>query len=198
MIPVAIPFGIVFAGEMNLSDRQDRWRFQALPANDNALSAWGKAQMELRDFRSERLAGTNEVLLEYKRDRRHGSATPNWEALGYRQAYLAKVTETAVPPSSALAAAFTFAAVAGMAIAAFFRLRRWSYTVVRPITVASLPPRGWWKWLLLACLALPFLAAVNFGVLRALHVNVPTRDPIFEAVLKTSGWPMWLAIAGIV
>src|SRR5438132_212356 len=72
-------------------EREDRWRFDVMPSNDEALLAWSKGRRDLSNFRVERIAVANQLVLRYARPFSEGPAQPDWRSLGYRMAYLISV-----------------------------------------------------------------------------------------------------------
>ncbi len=105
--------------------REDRWRVEAMPPNDDALLAWSKSQVDLRNVRVERVQAGHEIVLRYGRIRAKGPAQPDWYHLGYQRAYLvsAPSLEITLRTSPSLWLGVAVAFVAGGAVAVF-RMRR--------------------------------------------------------------------------
>jgi hypothetical protein len=78
-------------------NREDRWRFEAMPASEDGLLAWSRSQPDLRNFRPQRVPGNHELVLRYERNQTEGPAHPDWDILGYRMAYL--VSAPSLQPS---------------------------------------------------------------------------------------------------
>src|SRR5437016_738404 len=72
-------------------EREDRWRFDAMPSNDEAVFAWSKGRRDLSNFQVERSAVAKQLVLRYARPSSEGPAHPDWRSLGYRMAYLISV-----------------------------------------------------------------------------------------------------------
>ena len=209
-VPLFVPAVIVVidqAKSISWSERQDRWRFEAMPPNDDELAVWAATRTELRNFRAERPNGSRGLLLRYERDRVKGPATPDWDALGYRRAYLVESRRKTPEGHGAHPVpwlgswvfwSFILAAVCGMGAAAFFLLRRTRRSGAPLIGLSSAPARGWWKWLLLACGALPLLRLMQSALLRVLNIGSGSADPIAAAVSQTKGWLLCLVVAGAV
>jgi membrane protease YdiL (CAAX protease family) len=89
------------------------------------------------------------------------------------------------------------AIICGMAAVAFFRLSRMRRAGVLLIGLSSMPARGLWRLLLLACAAVPLLRLMQAALIRVLDIG-PGSDPIAAALSQTRGWALCPAIAALV
>jgi len=175
-----------------LVEREDRWRFQAMPADENALLRWAAGQADLTNFRAER-PQTNQLVLRYSRARREGPAHPDWDFLGYRMAYLVSAPPVVTEDSGiATASVFLFGTLA-IGAGAWFRLHREKRRGVRLIQLTDRPVRGWWPWLGAAFVSVVAFEALYSWFLRMLHIDL--RNPVSEVLLRLSQWPWYTAAA---
>ncbi len=189
----------IYSSGRELVDREDRWRVEAMPPNEDALLAWSKSQVDLRNFRVERVQGGHEIVLRYGRVRAKGPAQPDWYHLGYRRAYLvsAPSLEITIGTSPPLWLGLAVAFSAGGAVAVF-RIRRGRRAGVPLILPTDRPQQGWLRWLLLALLMLAVLQVAHQLLLRILHVEQPAQDPMIQNLRLASGWGILMAAATVV
>ena len=182
-------------------NREDCWRFEAMPPTEDALLAWSRTQLDLRNLRVQRGEANHEIVLRYERTRTKGPAHPDWDFLGYRMAYL--VSAPSLEKSPGILPSLTFwlvailANVAGGGVA-LFRLGRGRRAGVPLILPTDQPQQGWLRWLLLALVILMALAKANEWLLRILHVEQNAQGSMLQLLRLTSGWSMLIAVSFVV
>jgi membrane protease YdiL (CAAX protease family) len=194
---IAHPQGI----KRDLVNREDCWRFETMPPTEDALLAWSRTQLDLRNFRVQRGEANHEIVLRYERTRTKGPAHPNWDLLGYRMAYLVSAPSLEMPPGILTPLTFwlvvLLAFVAGGAVA-LFRLSRGRRAGVPLILPTDRPQQGWLCWLLLALVILVALARANEWLLRILHLEQNVQGSILHFLRLSSGWSMLIAVSFVV
>jgi membrane protease YdiL (CAAX protease family) len=197
LLPPALAISVVFGFKAGSSGivREDRWRFEAMPANDDSLLRWAATQGGVDDFRASRLENAH-LLLHYKRSTAFGPAHPDWDSLGYRQAYLVSAPAIAGSPamSSSVAAimmVFTGLAAGGVAVTRMKRERRRGVAL---IGLAARPSPSWLPWVGLAFVSIVAFNATYFWLLHRMNLDQGIRDPAKDLLSHMSGWPLYLAI----
>ena len=142
---------LVTASAGDVVNREDRWRFETMAANEDALLIWAESQPDLIDFRAERQPD-NRLLLRYQRKRADGPANPDWGWLGYRRAYLESASPVDIPcdVSSLSKWAVSMAAFLAAGVLAVRRIQRARRAGAPVVAVADRPGEGWWRPLLFA------------------------------------------------
>jgi membrane protease YdiL (CAAX protease family) len=110
-------------------------------------------------------------------------------------------SERDTPPASWVFWGLFLAAICGAAALALFLLRRIRRTDARLIGFGTKPASGSWKWLLLACTAVPLfwlLGSMESALWRLLNIGPASRSPLLLSLSKTGGWALFLAIVAIV
>ena len=183
-LSVAATIFIFSPGEpTNLVSREDRWRFDAMPASQESLLAWARSQPDLQNFHVERVPGDHELILLYDCKQTRGPAHPDWDSLEYRMAYLVSAPRLANEPSLLairkkateplpfplnLGLAVGFLAGGGLALLVMRGELRSGVLMIRP---ADPPQQGWLVPLLVAVL---MVAAIGAGLALfqgALHLD---------------------------
>jgi membrane protease YdiL (CAAX protease family) len=181
----------------DLVSRKDRWRFETMPASEDALLAWSRSQGDLRNVRVQRFQGDHELLLRYERSRAKGPAHPDWDLLGYRMAYLVSAPSLQIPVGMSLWLGLIAAYLAGGGLAVF-RIRRGLRAGVPLISPADRPQRGWLRWVLLACVMVVALDGAETWLLRILHLEQEMQRSVSEVLRLTTGSTLLIAVAALV
>jgi len=100
--------------------------------------------------------------------------------------------------ASAVFWASMLATTCGVAAVALSRLRRVPGTDAALIGLSTPPGKGSWKWLLLACAALPLLTLMQSTLLRILNILPKSADPVTIGLSQAKGWALCLALATLV
>ncbi len=204
-LPLAIPFFAIVgtrAGTQRDTQREDRWRFDAMPESDGGLMAWAVSQGDLKDLRAERPPGSRQLMLRYERQESKGPAQPDWESLGYKRAYLVSATH---PPSVGMESVpvgiwwgCLLAAAVVVGVVAAYRLRRACRLGEPLIWLADRPRPGWWKWLLAGVAGVVLIQLIQIAVLRPFGIDPMAPDETTRMLWRTSGLASATAFLAIV
>jgi membrane protease YdiL (CAAX protease family) len=114
---------------------------------------------------------------------------------------LRNLSERGASPMSWVFWGLILAASCGAGAFALFLLSRTRRTDATLIGFGNKPASGSWKWLLVACAAVPalwLLGSMESALWRLLNLGPSSTSPLLLSLAKTGGWALFLAIAAIV
>ena len=201
-LPLAIPCGFALVETRAATQREDRWRFDAMPESDGGLMVWAASQRDLKGLRVERPPGGGQLVLRYERQESKGPAQLDWESLGYKRAYLVSATH---PQSAGMEGGlvgiwwgFLLAAAVVVGVVATYRLRRACRLGEPLIWLADRPRPGWWKWLLASVAGVVLIQLIQIAVLRPFGIDPMAPDETTRMLWRTSGLASAAAFLAIV
>jgi membrane protease YdiL (CAAX protease family) len=199
LLPMLVALvGIPRSTARYLVNREDRWRFEAMPASEDALYVWSRSQLDLRNFRVQRVQADRELVLRYDRTRTKGPAHPDWDHLGYRMAYLVSAPSLENAAGMWLGVIVAYLAAGGVVGFRINRINRGLRVGAPLISPTERPRQGWLRWLLLALVILAAAYVAQGWLLRILHLEQKAQQPFLHLIRWTSGWPLLMAVTAVV
>ena len=198
IVPIAFAFVAASHGSPVRIEREDHWRFAAMPDNDVELSRWAAASKGLSNVVVVR-SSASQLILKYGRDENRGPVRPDWESLGYSAAYLTssqtpKANPPVPPPVWPLAAA-TFPVVG---IVAAWRIRRLCDSNAILIRLSDCPQKGWWKCVGAGATVILPLSLVQRWAQSTFHIDTTASKAAYSPAALGHGWGLISAFLAII